>query len=123
MCWLPRVSRIKLKQQDNNECKCLTTTIQSRSFEAKHLQDHEETIILFLVVNLPIAKSTTSPKNKTSKKLRYLLQETKNARQKLEVLSQMRASYVMIIKREKHPLFIQYLTLKLKLGQQNSRQG
>jgi hypothetical protein len=30
----------------------------------------------------------------------------------------MRASYLMIIKREKHPLFIQYLTLKLKIGQQ-----
>jgi hypothetical protein len=54
-----------------------STTIQSRSFEEKHLQDHEETIIHTLVVNLPIAYSTTSPRNNTFKKLRYHLQETK----------------------------------------------
>jgi hypothetical protein len=88
VCRLPRVSRIKSIQQDNNECKCQTTTIQSRSFEAKHLQDHEETLILSLVVNLPIAYSTTSPRNNTFKELRYHLQERKNKpRQELKSLS------------------------------------
>jgi hypothetical protein len=42
------------------------------------LQDHEETLILSLVVNLPIAYSTTSPRNNTFKELRYHLQERKN---------------------------------------------
>jgi hypothetical protein len=36
-----------------------STTIHSRSFDEKHLQDHEESKIQILVVNLPMNKSTT----------------------------------------------------------------
>jgi hypothetical protein len=36
-----------------------SATIHSRSFDEKHLQDHEESKIQSLVVNLPMNKSTT----------------------------------------------------------------
>jgi hypothetical protein len=36
-----------------------SATIHSRSFDEKHLQDHEESKIQILVVNLPMNKSTT----------------------------------------------------------------
>ena len=36
-----------------------STTIHPRSFDEKHLQDHEESKIQSLVVNLPMNKSTT----------------------------------------------------------------
>jgi hypothetical protein len=36
-----------------------STTIHSRSFDEKHLQDHEESKIQSLVVNLPMNNSTT----------------------------------------------------------------
>jgi hypothetical protein len=36
-----------------------SATIHSRSFDEKHLQDHEESKIQTLVVNLPMNKSTT----------------------------------------------------------------
>jgi hypothetical protein len=36
-----------------------SATIHSRSFDEKHLQDHEESKIQSLVVNLPMNNSTT----------------------------------------------------------------
>jgi hypothetical protein len=36
-----------------------SATIHSRSFDEKHLQDHEESQIHILVVNLPMNKTTT----------------------------------------------------------------
>jgi hypothetical protein len=36
-----------------------SATIHSRSFDEKHLQDHQESKIQILVVNLPMNKSTT----------------------------------------------------------------
>jgi hypothetical protein len=48
------------------------------AFEEEHLQDHEETLIHTLVVNLPIAYSTTSPRNNSSKRLRHTSKREKS---------------------------------------------
>jgi phage head maturation protease len=73
-----------------------SATIHSRSFDEKHLQDHEEALIQILVVNLPMNKSTTcqtialqevAPHSKEKK--------TKNKRLE-KYHSHKRASYVMI---------------------------
>jgi hypothetical protein len=72
-----------------------STTIHPRSFDEKHLQDHEEALIQILVVNLPMNKSTTcqiiafqevAPHSK----------ERRNQDKRLEMYLSMRASYVMI---------------------------
>jgi hypothetical protein len=49
----------------------------------KHLQDHEETLIHTLVVNLPIAYSTTLPRNNPPRSC-ATLQETRT-RQELKI--------------------------------------
>jgi hypothetical protein len=60
VCWLPRVSRIKqITTRFTINANVKSATIHSRSFDEKHLQDHEESIILILVVNLPMNKTTT----------------------------------------------------------------
>jgi hypothetical protein len=71
-------------------------TIHSRSFDEKHLQDHEESKIQSLVVNLPITRAPlcqiiafqeVAPQSKEIDKPR-----TKD----LKCYSHKRASYVMI---------------------------
>ena len=62
----------------------------------KHLQDHEESKIQILVVNLPMSNSTTLPKNNPSKKLRHTPRDNKPRTRAKKVSLTMRASYVMI---------------------------
>jgi hypothetical protein len=66
-----------------------------------------------LVVNLPIAYSTTSPRNNSSKRLRHTSKRQKSkTRAKSDLSNESKLCYDQ--KREKHPLFIQYFDLKLQ---------
>jgi hypothetical protein len=69
----------------------LNTTIQSRSFEEKHLQDHEETLIHTLVVNLPIAIAPLHQEITPSRSCATPPRE-KKSKTRAKSLSQMRAS-------------------------------